>query len=129
MTAGWSCKLTSRALAQRSDLLVKLLTDKLQPAGIWLRTEKGIRDAEGLTLADGLLAGRGTAPAIVYRGARDSLTASISWKARKPASIATNATTARRSRDMSAGRSVLDMFCYSGGFGLSALKHGRCGFR
>ena len=41
-------QLTSLALASRKELLMKLLQEKLQPRGIWLRTEKGIRDAEGL---------------------------------------------------------------------------------
>ena len=33
------------------------LQEKLSPKGIWLRTEKGIREAEGLEQADGLVAG------------------------------------------------------------------------
>src|SRR5262245_52907953 len=49
---------TSLALASRRDLLIRLLVEKLQPAGVWLRTEKGIREAEGLEIADGLLIGR-----------------------------------------------------------------------
>lgn len=50
-------QLTSLALFERKDLFLKLLQEKLQPKGIWLRTEKGIRAAEGLEVADGLLAG------------------------------------------------------------------------
>ena len=50
-------QLTSLALASRRELLVRLLAEKLAPAGIWLRTERGIREAEGLEIADGLLAG------------------------------------------------------------------------
>ena len=49
---------TSRALANRRELLVRLLEEQLKPAGIWLRTEKGIREAEGLEIADGPLTGR-----------------------------------------------------------------------
>ena len=38
---------TSLALSLKRDLLIELLQEKLQPAGIWLRTEKGIRKARG----------------------------------------------------------------------------------
>ncbi len=43
-------QITSRALAARKEILIGLLKQKLNPAGIWLRTEKGIREAEGLEL-------------------------------------------------------------------------------
>ncbi|RPI81492.1 MAG: class I SAM-dependent rRNA methyltransferase [Planctomycetaceae bacterium] len=48
---------TSLALFHRRELLVRLLNELLHPAGIWLRTEKGIREAEGLEVADQLLSG------------------------------------------------------------------------
>src|SRR5213075_1698796 len=52
-----SIQLTSLALASRRELLTRLLNEKLTPAGIWLRTERGIREAEGLEIADGLVSG------------------------------------------------------------------------
>ena len=48
---------TSFALAERKDVLLELLREKLQPRGIYLRTEKGIRGMEGLDLQDGLVWG------------------------------------------------------------------------
>ena len=50
-------QITSLAISQRLELFVKLLKEKLKPAGIRLRTEKGIRESEGLTLADHLIDG------------------------------------------------------------------------
>lgn len=50
-------QITSLALFERRGLLLSLLQELLQPRGIWLRTEKGIREAEGLEAADQLLAG------------------------------------------------------------------------
>src|SRR5690606_21870102 len=50
-------QLTSRALFERRDVLLDLLQAKLSPRGIWLRTEKGIREAEGLEQGDALIAG------------------------------------------------------------------------
>src|SRR5262249_37921786 len=41
---------TSLALAARREIIVELLQQKLRPQGIWLRTEKGIREGEGLEI-------------------------------------------------------------------------------
>ena len=51
---------TSLGLAQRREILADLLEERLQPEGIFLRTERGIGKLEGLEAEDGLL--RGTAP-------------------------------------------------------------------
>src|SRR5690606_37590636 len=51
---GWlPVQFTSRALWEQRDTLIGLLEEKLQPAGIWLRTEKGIGESEGLEVTDG----------------------------------------------------------------------------
>src|SRR5205085_1531521 len=44
---------TALGLAQRRDLLVELLTELARPEGIYLRTERGIGQLEGLELHDG----------------------------------------------------------------------------
>src|SRR5439155_12062216 len=48
---------TSLGLAQRRDLLADILEELVQPAGIWLRTERGIGQLEGLEVHDGPLRG------------------------------------------------------------------------
>src|ERR1051325_5428732 len=58
---GWLVvQFTSLALALRREMFADLLTELLQPAGIYLRTERGIGQLEGLELQDGPL--RGDAP-------------------------------------------------------------------
>src|SRR5688500_4945422 len=52
-----SVQFTSLALWMRREILIRLLQEKLRPLGIWIRTEKGIRESEGLEQADGLLTG------------------------------------------------------------------------
>ncbi|HAD62299.1 MAG TPA: class I SAM-dependent rRNA methyltransferase, partial [Planctomycetaceae bacterium] len=48
---------TSLALYQYRETILQTLQEAVQPLGIWLRTEKGVRDAEGLEAVDGLLSG------------------------------------------------------------------------
>ncbi|HSG71467.1 MAG TPA: class I SAM-dependent rRNA methyltransferase, partial [Planctomycetaceae bacterium] len=50
-------QVTSLAVSKRLDLLVELLQEKLNPRGIFLRTERGMTDQEQLDLQDGLLTG------------------------------------------------------------------------
>ena len=61
-----SIQFTSLVLAMRRELLVELLVDKLRPDGVWLRTEKGILEREGLDLKDGLLLRSTPAAAAVH---------------------------------------------------------------
>ena len=48
---------TSAALYEAHAEILQILVDELAPKGIWLRTEKGIRDLEALQLDDGLIWG------------------------------------------------------------------------
>lgn len=114
---------TSRALASRQDMFVRLLQEKLKPQGIWLRTEKGIREAEGLTLSDGSLTGNTPErPLFIQENA-----------IRYGVDIVEGQKTGffldqRDNRQLAArvlqGPKVLDLFCYSGGFSLSIAKAG-----
>jgi 23S rRNA (cytosine1962-C5)-methyltransferase len=114
---------TSLALGERRQMFADILTELLQPRGIYLRTEKGIGQLEGLELRDGPLAGEVPPPEILI--AENNL------------QIAVNLTEGQKTgyyldqRDnravvarLSAGRRVLDAFSYTGGFGLSAAKGG-----
>jgi 23S rRNA (cytosine1962-C5)-methyltransferase len=49
---------TGLGLARRRERLTKLLVELLRPEGVYLRTERGIGQLEGLELQDGLLWGR-----------------------------------------------------------------------
>ncbi len=116
-------QLTSAALQRHLDAIVATLRDKLNPAGIWLRTEKGIRESEGLDLRDGLI--DGVEPPrplfIVENGIRYGVDVSEGQKTGFFIDQRENrAAVAKFVRN----HRVLDMFCYSGGFGLNAVVNG-----
>jgi 23S rRNA (cytosine1962-C5)-methyltransferase len=116
-------QLTSLALATRQDLLLTLLKDKLQPKGIWLRTEKGIRESEGLELSDGPLDG-GEPPRPLFieeHGVRYGVDLLHGQKTGFYLDQSDNRLAVAR---YTAGHRMLDMFCYTGGFGLTALVRG-----
>lgn len=114
---------TSLALASRRETLLNLLKHKLSPAGIWLRTEKGIRDAEGLEIADGpLFGGEPERPLFIEEhGVRYGVDAVEGQKTGFFLDQRDNRLAAAK---YASGRRVLDVCCYSGGFGLNALRNG-----
>ena len=116
-------QVTSLALSKRLDLIVQLLQTKLQPRGIWLRTEKGIREAEGLELADGLLWGEAPPRPLVIRenGVQFSLDVA---EGQKTGFFLDQRDNRRRVADFVRGHRVLDVCCYSGGFALYCLVNG-----
>jgi 23S rRNA (cytosine1962-C5)-methyltransferase len=115
---------TSLALADRRDMILDLLEAKLQPRGIWLRTEKGIRESEQLELADGLA--RGAEPPrplnLVENGVRYAIDVQQGHKTGFYLDQRDNRAAVAR---YVADKRVLDIFCYTGGFGLTALKVGQ----
>ncbi|MFV0444124.1 MAG: class I SAM-dependent rRNA methyltransferase [Planctomycetaceae bacterium] len=114
---------TSKALAARQKVILDYLQSRLQPKGIWLRTEKGIGEAEELAVADGLI--RGVAPErplfIVENGLRFGVDVVEGHKTGFYFDQRDNRAAVAKYVD---GRTVLDAFCYSGGFGLAAAKIG-----
>jgi 23S rRNA (cytosine1962-C5)-methyltransferase len=116
-------QLTSRALYERRDLLVDLLQTKLSPRGIWLRTEKGIREAEGLAQSDGLVTGEPPQPPLVVteHGVRFGVDVVAGQKTGFYYDQRDNRAAVARYCE---GRRVLDLYCYTGGFGITAAKAG-----
>ncbi|MGH7200561.1 MAG: class I SAM-dependent rRNA methyltransferase [Planctomycetaceae bacterium] len=114
---------TSRALADRRAAFVELLQEQLAPAGLWLRTEKGIRESEGLELSDGLLAGTEPPRPLVIDedGVRSGVDIVEGQKTGAYLDQRENRAAAAR---YVRGRRVLDVFCYAGAFGLAAVKQG-----
>jgi 23S rRNA (cytosine1962-C5)-methyltransferase len=114
---------TSLALAQRRELFSDLLSELVAPEGIYLRTERGIGQLEGLELQDGLL--RGAAPAgplvIEEHGLRFQVNLAEGQKTGFYLDQRDNRAAVAR---LAAGRRVLDAFCYTGGFGLAAARAG-----
>jgi 23S rRNA (cytosine1962-C5)-methyltransferase len=112
---------TSLALAQRRELLAELLVELLQPAGIYLRTERGIGKMEGLAIEDGVLWGQvPTEPIeIEEHGLRLLVPLTVGQKTGYYLDQRDNRQAVAR---YAPGRRVLDAFCYTGGFGLHAAK-------
>lgn len=116
-------QLTSLALAQRQDVLLELLREKLQPRGIWLRTEKGIRTAEGLSQKDGLLWGEPPARPLFIE--ENGLRYGVDLiEGQKTGFYLDQRDNRKFISQYVSGHKVLDVFCYHGGFALNCLKHG-----
>jgi 23S rRNA (cytosine1962-C5)-methyltransferase len=118
-----SVQFTSLALAQRQDVFLDLLQEKLQPRGIWLRTEKGIRTAEGLEQQDGLLSGE-PPPRPLFMEEHGVRYGVDLVEGQKTGFYLDQRENRQFLSRFVAGQRVLDVFCYQGGFALNCLKHG-----
>ncbi len=118
-----SVQFTSLALDRRRDFLVDRLVELTGAEGVILRGEKGIPSQEGLKVEEGWI--RGRAPAgpieIVDGGVRYAVDLATGQKTGFYLDQRDNR---RAVAAYARGRSVLDLFCYTGGFGLNAAIHG-----
>jgi 23S rRNA (cytosine1962-C5)-methyltransferase len=117
---------TALGIAVRREMLVELLVELLQPEGVYLRTERGIGQLEGLEAQDGLLWGRmpeqdGESIPIADGGLRILVNLAEGQKTGYYLDQRDNRHAVAR---LASHRRVLDAFCYSGGFGLHAAKAG-----
>jgi 23S rRNA (cytosine1962-C5)-methyltransferase len=119
-----SVQLTSLALASRRDMLTRLLNEKLAPAGIWLRTERGIRAAEGLDISDGLLCGAEPPRPLVIE--EHGLRYAVDIVEGQKTGFFLDQRDNRReaARYVRANGRVLDLCCYTAGFAMNAARHG-----
>ncbi len=116
-------QLTSLALARRQQQLFDFLETRLRPQGIWLRTEKGIGDAEGLELTDGLV--RGVAPPRPLPIRENGLTFMVDVaEGQKTGAFLDQRDNRRAVANYCRGARVLDCFSYAGGFGITAAGLG-----
>lgn len=114
---------TSLALAQRRQLFVELLRELYQPAGIYLRTERGIGEQEGIDLQDGLLWGELPDTPILIQENGVSFLVNLQ-EGQKTGFYLDQRDNHRAVAKYAAGRRVLDGFCYTGGFGLHCARAG-----
>jgi 23S rRNA (cytosine1962-C5)-methyltransferase len=114
---------TALGMAQRRDLLIETLVELIRPEGIYLRTERGIGQLEGLELQDGPLWGKVPVQPIVIeeQGVRFLVHLSTGQKTGFYLDQRENRHAVAR---FATGRRVLDAFCYTGGFGLYAARAG-----
>ena len=114
---------TSLALFLHRNAILTALQTEVNPRGIWLRTEKGLREAEGLDVVDGLLSGH-EPPRPLFIGEFG-----INYGVDVQQGQKTGCYLDQRYNRLAASRylkgaKVLDAFCFSGGFGITALKRG-----
>jgi 23S rRNA (cytosine1962-C5)-methyltransferase len=113
----------SAALAVHQTVLLNALRQAVQPRGIWLRTEKGIRDAEGWEPTDGLAWGEPPPRPIILT--ENGLEYAVDVvEGQKTGFYCDQRDNRLAAAKYFAGRSVLDVCCYSGGFTLNALRSG-----
>lgn len=116
-------QITSLALAQRQETLIDLLREKLQPRGIWLRTEKGIRAAEGLDQQDGLLWGE-PPPRPIFLEENGIRYGVDLVEGQKTGFYLDQRDNRRFLSQFVSGQDVLDICTYHGGFALNCVKFG-----
>lgn len=116
---------TALAVGERLEPICDVLQQLLQPRGILLRgAERGLGKLEGLHLADRQL--RGTGPEgpvfIEEHGLKFGIDLAEGQKTGSYLDQRENRQAVAR---YAAGRRVLDMFCYGGGFGVAAAVSGK----
>ncbi len=116
-------QLTALGIAGRRDMIADVLNELIQPRGIYVRTEKGVGALEGLTLQDGLLAGE--LPSANLAIDEDGLSFQVNIAEGQKTGFYHDQRDNRRAvARLAAGRTVLDAFCYTGGFGIHAARAG-----
>lgn len=119
---------TSLAMAQHEKAIVATLEERLSPAGIYRRTERGVGELEKLEIDDTLLAGAvPEAPIEIQEGPDDArLGFLVDVRAgQKTGAFLDQRDNRRAAARYAAGRDVLDLFCFGGGFALAAMKWGK----
>jgi 23S rRNA (cytosine1962-C5)-methyltransferase len=122
--AGWLVvQFTSLALFLRREMIVDHLRELLTPAGVYLRTERGIGKLEGLQTEDGPLVG--TLPTEPLEIVEPPLGYRVNLAEGQKTGFYLDQRDNRVAVSRFApGRRVLDCFTYSGGFALQAARAG-----
>ncbi|MBL8811666.1 MAG: class I SAM-dependent rRNA methyltransferase [Planctomycetaceae bacterium] len=115
---------TSLALYKYRDALIDALNQEVQPKGIWLRTEKGMREAEGLEAVDGLLSGEEPPRPLFIDEHGVTYGVDVQQGQKTGCYLDQRDNRLAVSRYVR-GAKVLDAFCFSGGFGITAAKVGK----
>ncbi len=114
-------QITSLGIARRKGMVIECLLDILHPRGIYLRTEKGVGQLEGMDLRDGPVWGEEPKGPIRIKEAGLEIFVHLT-EGQKTGYYLDQRDNRQWVARLAQGRSVLDAFCYSGGFGLHAAK-------
>jgi 23S rRNA (cytosine1962-C5)-methyltransferase len=115
--------LTSLGIAGRLEAILDVLEELIQPKGIVLRTEKGVGEEEGLAVRDGPLRGAvPDEPVIIQEGeCRFAVDIRIGQKTGFYLDQRNNRA---RVASYAAGKTVADVFSYTGGFAVTTARAG-----
>ncbi len=117
-------QVTSLAVHDRLSLIVPILRELEGIEGIVVRTERSIAAKEGLTPLDEVA--WGTVPTNPVVVVENEIEYEVSLSAGQKTGFYCDQRDNRRAAAIySPEASVLDLFCFTGSFGLNALKHGR----
>lgn len=118
--ADWlAVQVTGLSMAQRLPQIVPMLVEMTQPRGVLIRTEKGVSQAEGIELRDGLYWGEmPTGPVFVEE---NSIRYGIDLaEGQKTGFYLDQRENRRVAASYFRDRRIVDICCYSGGFSLNA---------
>jgi 23S rRNA (cytosine1962-C5)-methyltransferase len=114
---------TGLGLYLRREPILKALAALPDVEGIILRGDRTTAEAEGLSVAEGLA--HGTLPTEPVRIIEHGISYEVDLTAGQKTGFYLDQRDNRRAvAGFAAGRSVLDLYCYSGGFALNALRGG-----
>ncbi len=114
---------TSLALFERRDVLARLLAEQTGAEGILSRPERGTAEQEGLHVPEEALFG--TLPTAPVEVSENGLTYWVDLKGGQKTGFYLDQRENRKAvAVLCRGKRVLDLFCYTGGFALNALRHG-----
>jgi 23S rRNA (cytosine1962-C5)-methyltransferase len=116
-------QITSLAIARRIGIIVKILIESCKPDGIYLRTDKGVLESEGLILEDELIWGSQSDGNIMIN--ENSIKFEVNPSTGQKTGFYIDQRDNRFAlRKYVTGKNILDMCCYSGGFSLNSLYAG-----
>jgi 23S rRNA (cytosine1962-C5)-methyltransferase len=114
---------TSLALYLRREMILRLLAEQTGALGILARTERGIAPREGLKPGEDTV--QGALPERPIEIVEHGLTYRVDvGQGQKTGFYLDQRDNRRAVASYAAGRRVLDLFCYSGAYSLTALRHG-----
>ncbi|MBL8822494.1 MAG: class I SAM-dependent rRNA methyltransferase [Planctomycetia bacterium] len=114
---------TSLGLVQRKQLIFDQLQQLVQPEGIYLRTERGMGEQEGIELQDELISGKLPDTPLTIREGEVLFEINLQ-EGQKTGFYLDQRDNHQRVAKYTPGRTMLDAFSYSGGFGLHAARAG-----
>lgn len=114
---------TSLAMYRRREAIIAFLNERLKLRGIWMRTDRGVLEAEGLEIEDGLVCG--DAPERPLFISQNELQFGVDvTEGQKTGFYLDQRGNREAVASYANGRRVLDAFCYTGGFGIACAKFG-----